>query len=116
MSIRAKVLSRYVKFFHSLFENKSKKVSLVAQIASQDKASTTGRNLAKIKEETNLNPWVASNVLVREQVQAGDVKVPTMDQWRLPYLEKLLKQKHDMELQLIDTKEIDQQINIICSN
>ena len=116
VSIRAKVISRYVKFFQSLLQSESNEVRLIAQLAAQDKASTTGRNLAKIKEETNLNPWVAPSYLIREQVQAGEAKVPSMDKWRLPYLEKLLKQRHNMELQLINTKEIDEQINIICPN
>ena len=115
VSIRIKVLSRYVKFFQSLLQSRSKEVRLVAQLAAQDKRSTTGRNVANIAAETNLNPWVTSPAEVRANLVANDVKVPVNDEWRLPYLKKLLGQRHDMELQLMKTDKITEQIEIICS-
>ena len=116
VSIRIKVLSRYVKFFQSLLKSRSTEVRLVAQLAAHDKRSTTGRNVANIAAETGLNPWVTSPAQVREKLVANDVKVPANDEWRLPYLKKLLGQRHDMELQLLKTDKINEQIEIICSN
>ena len=114
--IRHKVISRYVKFFQSLIRSKSKEVRLIAELAAKDKSSTTGKNLAKMRQETGLNPWVTSPFEVRLKLHEADVKVPVSDEWRLPYLQKLLEQRHELELELLDTKEIDKFINIICSN
>ena len=114
--IRHKVISRYVKFFQSLIRSKSKEVRLIAELAAKDKSSTTGKNLAKMRQETGLNPWVTSPFEVRLKLHKADVKVQVSDEWRLPYLQKLLGQRHELELELLDTKEIDKFINIICSN
>ena len=60
VSIRTKILGTYVKFFKTLLTSKSPEVALVANLMSRDIRSTTGRNLARLKQETGLNPWVAS--------------------------------------------------------
>ena len=116
VSICAKVISRFVKFFQSLLKSKSKEVRLVAQLAAYDKASTTSRNLANIANETNLNPLTTSSFKMRQVLQEGEVKVPVQDQWRLPYLDKLLVTRHAMKLELQETKVIDEQINLLCSS
>ena len=116
VSIRAKIISRYVKFFQSMLKSASKEVRLLAQLAAHDKGSTTGFNLAKIKEETNLNPWIVSSLQVKQALVEGEPKVPEQDWWRLPYLAKLLDTRHSMELELQDTKEINSLINSLCSS
>ena len=115
-SIRTKIISRYVKFFQTLLRSASNEVRLIAQLAAQDKSSTTGSNLAKIREETKLNPWNVSSLQVKQVLLEGEPKVPEQDLWRLAYLSKLLEERHSMELQLCDTKEIDKLINSLCSS
>ena len=110
------MISRYVKFFQTLLTSVSNEVRLIAQLAAQDKSSTTGLNLAKIREETKLNPWSASSLHVKQVLLDSEPKVPEQDLWRLPYLAKLLDERHSMELELIDTKEIDKLIDSLCSS
>ena len=43
---------------------------------SRDIQSTTGRNLARLKEETGLNPWVATPFQIKQALTKNDVKVP----------------------------------------
>ena len=114
--IRIKIISRYVKFFQSLLRSASKEVRLIAQIVAQDRSSTTGSNLAKIKEETKLNPWSASPFHVKQVLLEREPQVPEQDLWRLPYLAKLLDERHNMKLELLDTKAIDNLINSLCSS
>ena len=71
-SIRVKVISRYIKFFRSLLKSSSKEVQLVANISAHDKSSNTGGNLARIAEETGLNPWTAHPSKVREVLQQNE--------------------------------------------
>jgi hypothetical protein len=116
VSIRVKVISRYVNFFQTLLKSRSKEVRLVAQLAAQDKSSTTGINLAKIYNETNINPWTSSSYQIRQALQEGEEIVPEQDMWRLPYLGKLLGARHKMELELHKTDYIDSQIDLLCSS
>ena len=116
VSIRTKLLSRYVKFFKSLVNSSSVEIRLLANIVSQDRSSTTGMNLAKLANETNLNPWTATPAMIREALHETDQTVPPTDTWRLPYLEKLLKLRYEMELSLQDTKLISQTIGSLCSS
>ena len=114
--IRTKLLSRYVKFFKSLLKSSSVEIRLLANIAAQDRSSTTGKNLAKIANETDLNPWTATPAMIRQALHQKDAAVPRTDFWRLPYLEKLLKTRYEMELSLQDTKPINKIINALCSS
>ena len=112
--IRTKVISRYVKFFCSLLNSSSKEVRLIASISAQDKSSTTGINVAKIANETGLNPWTTTPAAIRQALLEREDDVPERDQWRLPYLEKLLNTRYEMELSLQDTKPINKQIDLLC--
>ena len=115
-SIRTKIISRYVKFFQNLLRSASKEVRLIAQLAAQDRSSTTGSNLAKIRAETNLNPWNSSAFHVKEVLLDGEPKVPEQDLWRLPYLSKLMEERHSREMELLNKKEIDHLIDTLCSS
>ena len=50
----------------------------------------TGANIALLREETGLNPVLASNVKVKEMLLSKAAEVPDMDSWRLACLGKLL--------------------------
>ena len=61
-SARVEILSRYVKFFHSLRNSASKEVQVMARLMARDMQSTTGKNLQYISESTGLNPGPAPRV------------------------------------------------------
>ena len=75
----------------------------MATLAGKDKSSTTGINLMKIQNETGLNPWVATPSMVQAALSAKEDLTPQTDEWRIPFLEKLLLQRDTMEYQLEDT-------------
>ena len=115
VSIRTKILGTYVKFFRTLLNSKSPEVALVANLVGHDVQSTTGNNLARMKQETGLNPWTATPSMVKTALINNEVSVPEEENWRLPLLEKLLLQRHEMEYQLQDVKEIQSMIDSLCS-
>ena len=89
---------------------------LVANLAAKDMGSTTGINLSKLAKETDLNPWKTSSYEVRTALEQSDVMVPEMDRWRLPFLEKLLLQRHNMQAQIQNTKKLQDIIDSLCSS
>ena len=115
ISIRTKLLSRYIKFFHSLLKSSSNEVRLIASLAAKNKSSTTGKNLAKISQETGLNAQEASPAEIRQALLCKEAVVPEQDLWRVPYLAKLLQEKHEMEITSLDTGQISQLIDSLCT-
>ena len=89
-------------------------MALVANIVAQDMGSTTGRNMAMIRRETQLNPWEASPVQVRDNLPSAEVS--QQDKWRLNLLQKYIAQRRKLEINLEGTKDITSLINIICIN
>ena len=106
VSIRTKILGTYVKFFKTLLNSKSPEVALVANLVGRDVQSTTGNNLLRLKQETGLNPWTTTPFRIKETLGMNEEVVPEGDSWRLPFLEKLLQQRHSMETQLEDVRDI----------
>ena len=93
VSLRVNLLTRFRKFFRSLMESPSKEVQVVASISARDMRSSLGSNLALLREETGLDPWVVSQgQLKKALIDAETVEVPAGDKWRISYLEKLLQQ------------------------
>ena len=88
----------------------------MASLAAEDKFSTTGKNLAKILQETGLNPWEASPTEVRQALIAQEAVVPKQDICRVPYLSKLLEERNEMEVNSLDTGQINQLIDSLCSS
>ena len=112
--IRTNILARYVKFFQSLLNSKSPEVALVANLVGHDVSSTTGRNLYMLGQETGLNTWTASPIMIRMALQESETVVPDEERWRLPLLEKLLLQRNNLELQVQDTTEVQSLIDSLC--
>ena len=75
--------------------------------------STTGKNLQLIERETGLNPWTTNATLVKESLKRPPV--PNEDMWRLPLLDKFLTRRKEQEVQLEDTRAIDDLIDSLCS-
>ena len=88
----------------------------MASLAAQDKSSTTGKNLAKISHETGLNAWNASPAEIRQVLIAKEAVVPQQDIWRVQYLSKLLEERNHMEVNSLDTGQISQLIDSLCTS
>ena len=90
-SLRASLLHRAVGFFHGLLASPSQEVVTVALLAARDLRSGLGANLALVREETGLDPWVARRGELRAALEVADqAPVPQQDSWRVPALVKLL--------------------------
>ena len=85
-------------------------------IAGRDRSSTTGINLHKLQQETGLNPWVVTPAEVRKAIMEREQEVPEVDQWRIPFLGKLLQRRHELEMSVDDTTEIQGLIESLCSS
>ena len=91
-------------------------VSVLAYVVARDIRTTTGSNLALVREVTALDPWSCSSGQVRKLLGEVEAEVPAQDQWRIAYLEKLLAQKGEQHYQLKDTSEITDLIDSLCVN
>ena len=114
--IKTDMLAKYVNFFSSLRKSPSMEVSVLANIVARDIRTTTGSNLALIREVTVLDPWSCSSGQVRKVLGEVESEVPAPDQWRIAYLEKLLAQRGEWHYQLKDTTELTELIDSLCVN
>ena len=95
-SAKVDILSRYVKFFHSLRNSASQEVKILSRYLARDVQSVTGKNLQLVKSISKLDPWTTSYGKLKEALVAAEmVEVPEQDRWRLPYLCSLLAQRGD---------------------
>ena len=84
----------FVGFFKSILKSPNKEVAVAARLASRDVRTPVGKNLARIEQLTNLNPWLANKSLLQERlVQALAVEIPAVDAWRPALLHKLLGER-----------------------
>ena len=89
-------------------------MALVANIAARDKSSTTGINLAHIHAETGLNPWSTKSMAIKQAVWDREDPVPPREMCRIPRLQKLLSQRHALEVNCQETKYINNLIDSLC--
>ena len=101
VTVRTRVLSRYVKFVSSLLKSNSPEVVAVANCAVNDKGSVTGSNLFKIQEETGLNPRSTSSQDVMNVLSVTEQSMPPTERWRIPFLQKLLENRRQMKQQIL---------------
>ena len=94
VSMRVNILLRFRSFFRSLLESPSHEVQVISRLAARDIRSNLGSNLALLRENTGLDPWVVSPGHLRQELMSQEVApVPAGDEWRAPYLQKLLDQR-----------------------
>ena len=94
--IQVDILSRYVKFLHSLIKSASPEVQVLSRYLARDVQSVTGRNLRLVQETPNSDPWTTStNKLRRALISSEMVEVPIIDRWRMHYLRSLLSQRRE---------------------
>ena len=110
------MLAKYVNFFKSLRLSPSMEVSVLSHIVARDIRTTTGSNLALIREVTALDPWCCTGGQVRKVLGEEQAEVPAQDEWRLVYLEKLLAQRGEWHYELRNTTELTELIDSLCVN
>ena len=88
---------------------------MAALLASRDRRSTIGANLALIREVTGLDPWTAGRNELRAALETAELSpVPPMDEWRMLALEKLLPERLVASYQA-DNEEVDRLQELINS-
>ena len=112
--IRTEIMARYGKFYSSLKKSISTEVQFMSRIVMTDVRSTTSRNLTVIRRETGINTLVVSARNVREAVPRREI--PVNQFWRSSLLQKLLKQRREMDNQMVDTTLITGMIDSLCSS
>ena len=114
-SVRSQVLSRYVKFFHTLLSSPSKEVAVIARLVGGDAGSNTGRNMLNIRLESKLNP-ATSPILKMKEFFYRITEVPESERWRLPLLTKYVNLRSNLVLNCSSTEYIDTLIESLCSS
>ena len=88
----------------------------MANMMGRDMQSCTGLNLAYLREETGLDPWSCASKQVRVAMENRLAVVPRLDQWRLPFLARLLVERGERYYQCEDTDLLTEQIDALCAN
>ena len=105
-SARVDILSRFVKFFHTLRNSASYEVKVLSRMMARDVQSVTGKNLRFVQEVTNLDPWTTSYGRLKTALKTEErVAVPMQDSWRLPYLSTLLSKRREAYTIAMEDKE-----------
>ena len=92
-------------------------MATLANLVSRDVQSTTGGNLRLIEQETGLSAWNASQDKLKEAFKQKErVHVEDREQWRIPFLSKLLGCRQELSYLGEDTEEISDLINSLCIN
>ena len=99
VTVRRDVLARYVQFYRSLLTSPCREVNILAKVVTKDIRSITARNLKLVETETAGLTWMDPPSKVREALAKGEPTVPETDEWRIPYLGKLLEQRDSLEYQ-----------------
>ena len=104
-SARTEILSRYVTFFQNLRSSVSFEVRVLANLASRDLMSTTGKNIRTVGEASWLNPWEVSSAKAKAALRTRElVEVLPQDMWRIGYLVSLLRQLQESVHQAMEEK------------
>ena len=118
-SARAEILARFAGFFSGLRNSPSPEVRTVALLCSRDLRTTTGSNIRVVEEASGLSVWNSTTAQVRRAVRQREiVAVPARDQWRLPYLKRLLEQRLQFHYQgdKINEERFQTLIDSLCVN
>ena len=114
-SVRASVLSRYLKFFESVKSSSSVEVSVVANLASADIRSVTGSNLFNLKKEAGMDITRETMNKARVVLLSARTAVPVQDGWRIGCLKKFLSERSKLDEKLQSTDVMDSLIDSLCS-
>ena len=115
-SVREDILARYTKFVQSLRSSPSMEVSVMCGVVSRDVRTTTGSNLALLRQETGLLAMAISSKKVKKVMHERRAAVPEADRWRLGYLARLLEERGEQYYQGADTDNLTNLIESLCVN
>ena len=113
-SVRDGILTRYDMFLQSLHKSNSKEIRILASISSVDGRSTTGSNTMKISRETDLDLRACSRQTVKNALSQRTV--PEEEEWRIPLLARLLKERRACIEAEEDSNHLDSMIVVVCSS
>jgi hypothetical protein len=113
-SVRDGILTRYDMFLQSLHKSNSKEIRILASISSVDGRSTTESNTMKISRETDLDLRACSRQTVKNALSQRTV--PEEEEWRIPLLARLLKERRACIEAEEDSKHLDSMIVVVCSS
>ena len=88
----------------------------MANLVSWDIQTTTGKNLRLVEEASSLSAWRPSNKLKEAIKKSETVEIEPANQWRIPFLSKLLGHRQELSYCGEDTEEISALINSLCIN
>ena len=107
-------MARYLKFHQGLVNSNSFEIQALVHIIQQDVRSTTARNLELISSETGKS-WSS---LTAKQISQGVIvpEVPVNHVWRVRLLKRLLQDRKELEVLLVNTDDITALIDSLCSS
>ena len=90
-SLEQRILRNTVGFFQSLIGCPCPEVAVLARIAARDIRSTLGKNIQKIRELTQLDPWSVRKTELHAALEQGlHIEIPKVDSWRPGCLANML--------------------------
>ena len=116
-SAKCDIWTRYAKFLKSLRGSPSKEVAVLARLVSRDIRTTTGTNIRVVEEASALSIWDCCQDKLRDAIRRKEqVEVEANDEWRIPYLNKLLAQRQELDYlgQEVEKTMVDDLINSLC--
>ena len=115
-SFREDLLSRWVKFYQSLYTGPSLEVAVIARVAAGDLRSNTGANNRLILKETGLNARTATSAQVRCELKKREKPMTEEEETDALELTRLLEERTRMIEEDIDTRLITQEISHLCKD
>ena len=108
-SVKQQIIKRYIKFVNALLSTVNPIISLLATLAVNSLQSTTGKNLANIKEEFGINPLITP----RNQFVTKKASIPSEEHSNLMLLDEFLTRRENETDDIIP--EIDGLIHNLCT-
>ena len=93
-SLEQRIFRNTAGFFQSLIDCPSPEVAVLARISARDIRSSLGKNLQRIRELTQLDPWSATKTELHAALVRGlHIETPKADTWRPRCLANLLAER-----------------------
>ena len=90
-SLEQRILRNSVGFFQSLLRSPCQEVAVLSRIAARDIRSTLGKNIQKIREITQLDPWSMKKAELHAALEQGlHIEVPKENSWQPRCLANML--------------------------
>ena len=109
-SVRQQIIMRYIKFVQTLISTMNPIISLLATLAVNSVLSTTGKNLANIREEFGMNPLKTP----RNEFVTKKAYIPAEGENNLILLDEFLQRRQTETNDIIP--EIDGLIQKLCTD